>query len=357
MNGGAAHHETTLSRDAYASFNEQGVRAFEGLLSPVVTWLESPSEVILRRSPRQDVLARMEELHWDDDLMEPEKFAVFGDRVVAAVKIRPRGRNGCSEHTCGHYWRFSDGSANRLEVHRSQAAAMDAAVGYLALLERLHQHLRPRTYVEIGVASGRSLGRARPETRIVGIDPKPMISDPGGVHESTKIFELTSDEFFRRHDLRAELGGQPVDLAFIDGMHLFEYALRDFINLEAHYTDRSVILVHDCRPRSPEQAGREPRPGAWTGDVWKLIPCLREQRPDLNVTVADVRPSGLGVITGLSPGSNILNDAFAEIVTRYMPLQWTEHAMHEPRPSIDQEWEAIETMLPPPPDGQGTAVP
>ena len=36
----------------------------------------------------------------------------------------------------------------------------------------------------------------------------------------------------RYTDVPALLGGRPLDMAFIDGMHRFEYALRDFINIE-----------------------------------------------------------------------------------------------------------------------------
>jgi len=44
---------------------------------------------------------------------------------------------------------------------------------YYALLDRLHDHLRPRGYVEIGVADGHSLGLTRPGTVAVGVDPDP----------------------------------------------------------------------------------------------------------------------------------------------------------------------------------------
>ena len=45
---------------------------------------------------------------------------------------------------------------------------------------------------------------------------------------------MTSDDFFASHDLAQVLGGRPVDLAYIDGMHQFEFALRDFMNLERY---------------------------------------------------------------------------------------------------------------------------
>src|SRR5258707_1284640 len=44
---------------------------------------------------------------------------------------------------------------------------------YIDLLSMIHTHLEPRTYVEVGVADGRSIALARPDTRAIGIDPEP----------------------------------------------------------------------------------------------------------------------------------------------------------------------------------------
>jgi len=46
---------------------------------------------------------------------------------------------------------------------------------YFRLLGRIHAHLRPRTYVEIGVAKGDSIRRVSPETRVLGVDTEPAI--------------------------------------------------------------------------------------------------------------------------------------------------------------------------------------
>ena len=75
---------------------------------------------------------------------------------------------------------------------------------------------------------------------------------------------LTSDEFFSTHDLREELGGSPVDLSFIDGLHLFEFALRDFINLERAGTEQSMIVLHDTDPPDADMAARESCTPGWT---------------------------------------------------------------------------------------------
>jgi hypothetical protein len=95
---------------------------------------------------------------------------------------------------------------------------------YIDLLGRIHRQLAPKTYVEIGVSRGRSFRQVLPETLAVGIDPTLSMLQP--VNRAANVFALESDEFFEKKDLRAVLNGRPVDLAFIDGMHLFEFALR-----------------------------------------------------------------------------------------------------------------------------------
>ena len=84
--------------------------------------------------------------------------------------------------------------------------------------------------------------------------------------------------------------------------------------------------------------------------MWKLIPCLREQRPDLNVAAIDVRPAGMGIITGLDPDSSVLSDSYDEIEARYRALDydWVEAGKEERLARIDHDWALIEAMLPPP---------
>ena len=116
----------------------------------------------------------------------------------------------------------------------------------MKLLDRIHCHLLPRTYVEVGVSTGKSLGLALPGTIAVGIDPEPKIRF--AIDKSAEIFAEGSDDFFERHDLRQVLRGNDLDLAFVDGMHLFEYALRDFFHLERFSHAESTIMFHDCKP-------------------------------------------------------------------------------------------------------------
>lgn len=113
---------------------------------------------------------------------------------------------------------------------------------------------------------------------------------------------MTSDDFFAGKDLSVELGHRRVDLAFIDGMHQFEFAMRDFAHLERHCSSESVILIHDCYPVDAESAGREPRSSRWSGDVW-LHRTVEEIRPDLKIQTIATAPTGLAVIQNLDPAS------------------------------------------------------
>ena len=163
-------------------------------------------------------------------------------------------------------------------------------------LGALHQRLQPRTYFEIGVRSGRSLSLSR--SRSVAVDPFYAIRDE--ILCDVHLVRTSSDEFCARRHPMAHFAGTPIDLAFIDGMHLAEYAMRDFINTERHCHAASVIVIDDVLPRTVEEAGRarvgKAEQGAWAGDVFKMIPVLRERRPDLLVFEVDTRPTGTLVV-------------------------------------------------------------
>ena len=192
---------------------------------------------------------------------------------------------------------------------------------YFELLPLLHDHLRPRTYIEIGVSTGMSIALARPETRAIGIDPVPQIAKPLGAR--TVIHAMTSDDFFATHDVRAELNDLPIDLAFLDGMHHFEFALRDFINVEKFCTPKSTILIHDCFPLDRATSERERQTNFWSGDIWRTVLALRRYRPELEVHTIATPPTGLGIVRGLDPGSRVLQENLDEIVSEYLALDYS----------------------------------
>lgn len=232
------------------------------------------------------------------------------------------------------------------QAHMLMAKVMMPGDNYANLLSRLHQHLNPLTYAEIGVATGASMAHAGRDTRSVGIDPCPRVT--AKIRCRARLYPITSDEFFERYNLFEELGAEQLDLAFIDGLHLFEQALRDFINLEKYAGENTVALIHDCYPPTELSAERDRIMAYWAGDVWRLIPCLRKHRPDLEVAVVPALPSGVGLVTGLDPDSRVLSDNFDAIVAEFMALPYAELEANREQllNPVPNNWEAVLARLP-----------
>ena len=176
------------------------------------------------------------------------------------------------------------------------------------LLEGLHKKTRPRTYLEIGIRTGRSMVLSR--CRSIGVDPLFKIDNP--IHCDVQLIKATSDDFFAGDEPMAHFDGVPVDLAFIDGMHLSDFALRDFSNIEPFMADTGVVVIDDVLPRNGLEAARDRKTEPWTGDVYKVVEILRRRRPDLVVLIVNTAPTGTAVIVGVDQASTILNDAYRE---------------------------------------------
>jgi hypothetical protein len=193
---------------------------------------------------------------------------------------------------------------------------------YFTTLAALHDRLKPATYFEIGALHGETLKLAHCAT--VAVDPNFQLSvDVEADKPFCRLFETTSDAFFAEHDL-TEVMGARIDLAFLDGMHAFDFLLRDFINTERHCHAEAGIVLHDCLPRDVAMTGDPARTtGAakyrpyWTGDVWKLLPILRRYRPALTLACLDSAPTGLLICTGLDPASRVLEQAYDAIVAEW----------------------------------------
>lgn len=202
-------------------------------------------------------------------------------------------------------------------------------------LRRLHHVSAARNYLEIGVREGTSLALSRVPS--IGIDPAFQITRP--IRADVHLVRETSDDFFARKDplghlksarnplrnvrrgrplLGRYLGGPTLDLAFIDGMHLFEYALRDFINVEKYAGWASVIAFDDMLPRNVDEAARDRHTGAWAGDVYKVIPVLQKYRPDLTVIQVDTKPTGTVVVLGADPANTVLGEHYDEIAAQWV---------------------------------------
>ena len=118
----------------------------------------------------------------------------------------------------------------------------------------------------------------------------------------------------RRAPVAPDERAPTLDLVFIDGMHLFEYALRDFMNVERYCTWTSVIVFDDMLPRDVDEAARDRHTKFWAGDVFKVIDVLRRYRPDLVVLPVDTEPTGTLLVVGADPANQVLRTAYDEIV-------------------------------------------
>lgn len=186
------------------------------------------------------------------------------------------------------------------------------------LLADVHRVLAPKKYLEIGVQNGVSFRLASCEA--VGVDPMPWPNLKLG--ENHTLLRMTSDAFFQGP--ADEHLKQPPDLVFIDGMHLFEFALRDFINVERHATPSTLVLIDDVYPGHPAQASRERRTRAWTGDVWRVHHALQKYRPDLELTLYDVWPTGLLAVRGLDAENRVLSENYDAIVEEALATELPE---------------------------------
>ena len=195
------------------------------------------------------------------------------------------------------------------------------SANYLTALAAVHRALQPRRYLEIGVRRGASLVLA--DCPAVAVDPAPTLEP---LPAAVALFTESSDDFF---DLHADAALDPApDLVFIDGMHLFEYALRDFMQVERRAAPGALVVLDDIFPNHPAQAARERRTRVWAGDVWKLHQCLREHRPDLVLLALDAAPTGLLLIAGLDPDNRVLWERYNPLVRRH------RDAPAEPPPAV-----------------------
>ena len=181
-------------------------------------------------------------------------------------------------------------------------------------LSEVHRAYQPTSYFEIGVGTGRSLGLSR--TRTIAVDPAFKIKSE--IRCDVQLVKATSDEFFARDEPLTHFREGRIDIAFVDGLHLFEFALRDFMNVERHAAWTSVIVIDDVLPRSVAEASRERSTTAWAGDVFKLPDVLGVYRPDLCVLPLDTDPTGLLLVLGADPENKVLEKRYDEIVEKYV---------------------------------------
>jgi glycosyl transferase family 2/methyltransferase family protein len=232
-----------------------------------------------------------------------------------------------------------------VEAHIGLSLLRMPGPDYFVWLQRFHEALQPTSYLEIGVARGASIALAGPSTVAIGVDPQPMISFP--FKAETHIFCETSDAFFAGGRLPPLLNREPLALAFIDGLHVFAQALKDFMEVEACCSSHSVVLIHDTVPLSEDTQTPVRQRKFYTGDVWKTVLCLKHYRPDLDIVTIATPWTGLTMVTNLDPASRVLRDNFEEAVSRFVdtPYASLDGTLDALLNVVPNDWEAVAARL------------
>lgn len=161
-------------------------------------------------------------------------------------------------------------------------------------LTHLRRSLPLRSYLEIGVSKGATFRNVTFERKFA-VDPHFRFRYKNTLGEM--YYETTSDAYF------AGLNDDVIfDCVFIDGLHHWEQALRDFDNTLQHTHANSLIVIDDVYPcdefsilRSQEKAVAMrllKAPGvrhanSWHGDVFKAAFMIAYFYPDISFVTID----------------------------------------------------------------------
>ena len=316
------------------------------------------SEFRAKRFQASAAVARMARRFAPDEPAPQQLLAHAGAWLTADGTPAPGGRAAFHLARAKAHKLMGDMTGAELEYRASLAFdpdAVEAHVGlsllrlpgpdYFAWLQRFHEALQPRTYLEIGVARGDTLSLVRPPTRAIGVDPQPMISFP--LKAETHVFCETSDAFFAGEKLPSLLNGERLALAFIDGLHVFAQSLKDFMEVEAFCDRRSVVLLHDTVPLDEETQRPDRQRKFYTGEVWKTVLCLKHHRPDLDIVTIATPWTGLTMVTNLDPTSRVLRHDFESAVSRFVDTPYA--ALDGNRDAllnvVPNDWEGIAARL------------
>jgi hypothetical protein len=133
-------------------------------------------------------------------------------------------------------------------------------------------------------------------------------------------------------------------------MHLAEFALRDFMNVERFTTPASVVVFDDMLPRDVDEAARDRHTKSWTGDVYKVPQALRRLRSDLVLIDVATKPTGTSIVLLPDRHSRVLLEHYDTLVTDMVvpdPQRVPDHVL-ERSFAVDPEtlvasdlWEAL----------------
>jgi len=210
-----------------------------------------------------------------------------------------------------------------LDKEISQKTSIDLEkLKHSQFLQEIHKISKPKLYFEIGVNNGSSLSLSK--CRSIAVDPNFTVTWP--ITNNTRLIRETSDTFFGKEKRLSHLFNTPIDLAFLNGNHLAEQTIRDFLNTEKYCVANSLIMINNVYAEQMEMIERYPRFNAWCGDTYKIIPILKRYRPRLEIGVFEtfIGPyrTGISIIKNIDPKNTVLFDNYEVIEKEIKSNRW-----------------------------------
>ena len=146
------------------------------------------------------------------------------------------------------------------------------------------------SYLEIGVCNPEKCFNKVKADFKVAVDPAPAILQDN-------IFQMTSDEFFKRNT-------QMFDIVFVDGLHHDDQVERDILNSLNFLTPNGTIVVHDCNPLDEDHQRVPSVVAFWCGTVWKAWVKLRQELHDVEMFIIST-DTGVGIIRRFEGASRL----------------------------------------------------
>lgn len=196
-------------------------------------------------------------------------------------------------------------------------------ISYLTVLDSLHKYFNTDyMYFEIGTNKGNSIKLSKGHS--VGVDPN-FIVDQNIINkkQTLQLFQTTSTNFFDQY-ASTIFENQKINMAFIDGLHHSNQVFIDFVNTEKFSLENTIFIFHDVLPRTYETALKERETQSWTGDVWKTIWILYQERKDLDFIFIDAPPSGMLIVQYKSTPLKISSNLQMELLYKVAEVKDTQ---------------------------------
>jgi len=184
-------------------------------------------------------------------------------------------------------------------------------LGRVDVINKILKYNKGKSYLEIGVRRGETIAQIEASNRI-GVDPnlqldRIAILKSKGNLDGVEFLEIPSDRFFQENT-------RTFDVIFIDGLHLYEQAIKDILNALNVLNEGGYIVVHDCNPMTEKAADRKQAKGIWSGDVWKSIYDIKINYPEIDYFVLN-KDYGLGILSKKNGNENNYVPKFDENIS------------------------------------------